>query len=339
MKTIAFRFDGDENIGLGHASRTSSIAKEYSKLFREDKILVLTRTRNELLPFLSGYNFKIHDLKSNNEEELLDYISRNSLDLLFIDNPFDYSKHFGIQASKCLKLVFLHMWNNAVPYANAYFIPSAHNIIESNNKKILKENNINVFEGYKYVIINTVTKGLKRNKVDKRKNTIVITTGGSDPKGVIFYLINWLKTFTIDNWNIVFLEGRNFKHKSKLNNIQLPNDFSIVPYDSNHFVEAGIVISTFGVTTYELLFLGCPQISIGHAEQNALGSLILEQRTKAFIDVGLVDDIDASSFVTTLKELVENDIERLELSKKSYDLFDGNGAFRIAKKLNDLILD
>jgi len=134
------------------------------------------------------------------------------------------------------------------------------------------------------------------------------------------------------NTEIVFLRGASYCHDDELQRLalQLPDYMSIKEFDYTYFLQADIAISTFGVTTYELLYLGIPVVSIGHCKRNAAGSRILAERYNAVFDCGWIDDIAGDQFILDLKHFITNSSYRTKLSENGRKLIDGFGLNRIA---------
>jgi len=79
---------------------------------------------------------------------------------------------------------------------------------------------------------------------------------------------------------ILILIGDAFKHKERLNNLNLPSNFKISPYRPSKLLEADVALATFGVTVYELIYLNIPVICAGHTEENKKGCKALSKHCK-----------------------------------------------------------
>ena len=95
-------------------------------------------------------------------------------------------------------------------------------------------------------------------------------------------------------------------------------------------------INTFGVSTYELIYLGVPVITIGHVRKNAEGSACLAEKYGLNYDLGLIDDLTREKFFSTLKTLIKNPKQLEKMQDKSIGLIDGLGANRVAKLIHSL---
>jgi len=181
-------------------------------------------------------------------------------------------------------------------------------------------------------------KDKQEKKSDKLK--ILITTGVSDPKGVSLVLLKWMKNVDTKNFDIVILVGKTFIHKEKLEKIKshLPSSFKFYPFSYNYITDTDIAICTFGITTYELIYLGIPTISIGHAPINAIGSDILDKNYNVIMDLGFIDDLTEYKFLSSLNKLLDNEEIKKTLIEKCSGFIDGDGAKRVAYLLYNLAI-
>jgi spore coat polysaccharide biosynthesis predicted glycosyltransferase SpsG len=91
-----------------------------------------------------------------------------------------------------------------------------------------------------------------------------------------------------------------------------------------------MAISTFGISTYELMYLGIPVISVSHAQINAEGSYMLAKRYNAHIDLGLIDSLSKESLEHAILQLTSKPALREYYSNIGKKLVDGKGVERVA---------
>jgi len=202
-------------------------------------------------------------------------------------------------------------------------------------KKYLSEKQINqVKTGPEYVILRDEILALKEkinNNLHNPQN-IVVTTGGTDPEGVLLKLIPWLKKMKLKA-NILILIGQAFKYKNELEKviIKLPDNFQILPYSLDKFKKADIVICTFGVSIYEMIYLQIPIICISHSRENTYGARILKERYGVIEDLGFIENVAPQNIHLSIKKLLKNKTYYQNIVKKCNNLIDGKGAKRIGK--------
>ena len=209
--------------------------------------------------------------------------------------------------------------------ADGILFPAAHLDYDILNSWLPKENRDKILTGWNWIllrdeIINAPTSNLKF--------PLVITTGGSDPSGVFFKIWDLLKG---TNTHATFLIGNSFVNRDKLP--VADNFLDIVDYDIDYIASAGTVISTFGISVAECLFLKKPVISLGHSYENTIGSEILSRRTPACINLGYFEDITRESLLNEINRLKQPN-EEIK-SWLSQDIIDGKGVNRIASWIKD----
>ena len=337
MKTILFRLDANKRVGLGHLFRSINIAKTFRKLYKQknDKIIFISSNDEICIKHLKENNFEYFLKKDDFSEEIF---LENAIEIfkphtLFIDKIYPYTANFIKKLKQKTKIILFHNICEGRFEADIFILPSLHTEQKILNDKQWEKTKF--FHGKDFICINEKIKILKKQPIINKKSffKLVITTGGSDPKAVLITLLEYLKDFQFKNLEVIVLVGISFVHEEKLKKIKsnLPDFFKIIPYNAKEFLNADLVISTFGVSTYELLFLNLAIISVAHAELNQKGSKILSEKLNCIIDLGLIDDLSKDKLQKTLKFYLENKQERELLKTKTLNILDGNGEKRIAK--------
>ncbi|OQY00023.1 MAG: hypothetical protein B6I24_01015 [Bacteroidetes bacterium 4572_128] len=335
---IFFRVDANKNIGFGHLFRSLNIANTIKKMYKIKEIIFLTKNNKICKNILNKNNFSFI-LKEKNQEEIFleKIISKNNFDILFIDNFYPYERKIIEKLKKYLKIIMFHNLCEGSFYSDICILPSAHTEEEIINDERWK--NTRFLHGEKYIVINENINILKKTPKNRKKNffNLTITTGGSDPKGVLITLLEFLNDLKIDNFQITALVGISFYEKKKLENLKkkLANFIKIIPYSEKEFLKSDMVICTFGVSTYELMFLEIPIISIGHSEINTKASEILEKKFNSIIDLGLIDNLKKEILQKTIFNLLKNRNDLEILSKNQKNFIDGKGNLRVAKIILD----
>jgi len=202
-------------------------------------------------------------------------------------------------------------------------------------KKYLSEKQINQIKtGPEYVILRDEILALK-GKINYNLHNppnIIVTTGGTDPEGVLLKLIPWLKEMKLKA-NIMLLIGQAFKYKKELEKLitNLPDNFKVLPYSLEEFLEVDIVICTFGVSIYEMIYLQIPTICISHSKENAYGARILKERYGIIEDVGFVENVNQQVLLPAINNLLKDKTHYKNIIKKCSNLIDGKGAKRIGE--------
>ena len=99
--------------------------------------------------------------------------------------------------------------------------------------------------------------------------------------------------------------------------------------------EATLAVATFGVTAYELAFLGVPAVLVSHSEENA-ASAARYARHGAAVDLGFVNRVRDRDAVLAIEALLNDSVARRRLARAGRALVDGAGAERLAELVNSL---
>lgn len=334
---VLIRLDADRKIGMGHFTRSLSIANQIRKIKgNEIDIIFLTSEDEFTKKELTNLHFTYFLKKENESEETFLYKAVTELNakVLFIDKSYPYQSKLIKEIKKILTVIMFHNICEGSYHADIFILPTIHSPEKFLTDPRWKKNGVRFYHGNKYIVINEQILTLnKKTDIDSGSTRVVITTGGSDPKGILIRLLNWLSISDLSNLKITALQGQLFTHTKELNALRskLPEHIIIKKYDPNLLPGNNLAICTFGLSTYEMLYIGVPVLSIGHQASNALASKILEDRYRAVVDLGCIDDLSKEKFISTLYILLNNKRKLAELSQTGMRLLDGKGAYRVAK--------
>ena len=328
---IIFRCDGSSDIGLGHLIRCLAIAKELQK---QNQIIFAT-TKDDTNSYIKEAGFEIFFKEKDETEEK--YLKRlNHIihpGIILIDKKYSYSIEFlNDFKQNNIKIIMIDNICEGLSACDEIIFPNAH-LDKSILKKYLSGKQISqVKTGPEYVILRDEILALKKKINCNLHNpqNIVVTTGGTDPEGVLLKLIPWLKEMNLKA-NIMILIGQAFKYKDELRKtiINLPDNFQVIPYSLEEFTKADIVICTFGVSIYEMIYLQIPTICISHSRENTQSAKILKERYGAIEDMGFVENLNPQNLYLVIKKLSENKTYYKKIIQKCNNLFDRKGAKRI----------
>ena len=230
----------------------------------------------------------------------------------FIMTPVQYMifTDMGLPTDTAIKLAF--------GTTLLVIFPIAHISNEIINLYKWGENGVaELVHGNKYVILSeNILKISKRDETNiTNTNNITITTGGSDPEGVMITLIEWLINEPVEV-NITALIGDAFMHNEKLDSLigSLPENLKVVPFSYEELQKANLVVTTFGITLYELLYLGIPAICIAHSTDNSIDASILKERCDCFEDLGYIKKLESAEFISLRNKLITDKKEAANTS-------------------------
>lgn len=338
MKVI-FRVDAYPEIGLGHFVRSIAIALELQKTSKLNIVFAgnysdyaLNELNHNNLSYLSP------GLNENEEDFLFRFIASEKPKLIFIDNLYNYSDSFLHSIKSKVKLILFHNLCEGRFQVDAFVLPSAHHPEEIIHDTRWEKNNVDFYYGFDYIPVNEEIKNIQlKNSQKSSRYKVSITTGGSDPRGVMIKVIKWLLRPGYSKIKFTILPGGNFILAQELEALKqkAPGNFDFNTFNYYDLESSDLVICTFGVTSYELIYLGVPFISISHAQSNARGSSILSEKMPFIKDLGLIDNLREETFHKQLKESISNRDLKTEFRKSSRNLMDGKGINRII----DIILN
>ena len=332
--------DAGPDVGLGHLNRSIAIARKLKKNYSEIDICFLTNENQFSTDLLSqnGFQYILQEKKSE-ETSITDAVKNIHTDVLFIDKLFPYRPAFIREIRKHARVCMFHNLCDGAFECNHFILPASHV-----NDKVLQDKRwttgkVKLFEGSPYIVLNDKILTLKqKSNINTHPMHIVLTTGGSDPKGVMIQLLEYLVDFEIKNIKITALIGETFSHIDEVENLRgnFCHNISIIPFNYTDFANADLAVNTFGVSTYELIYLGIPALSIGHIKQNARGSYLLAKKYGFTQDLGLFDDLTQREFLSTLNTVITDPTNLEKMQEKSRGFIDGFGAKRVAKLIHSL---
>lgn len=327
---IVFRCDASSDIGLGHVIRCLAVAKE----LRGQNHIVFATSEDSTNSYILDSNFKIF-LKGGNETEEA-FLDRNTSilkpDVFVIDKKYPYRQTILNRLKQnSIKIVMVDNICDGLSASDEVVFPTAHLDTDILKKYLSQEQIARVKTGPEYVILRDEILELKdqvRHDLHTPPN-IVVTTGGTDPEGVLLNLITWLKEMDLEA-NILILVGRAFKFPDELGHLvdDLPDNFHVMPYSLQELIKGDIAICTFGVSIYEMIYLQIPTICISHSRENAYGARILKERYGVIEDVGYVKDVNPQSLDIAITRLLTDTVYYMDMVERCDDLIDEGGAKR-----------
>jgi spore coat polysaccharide biosynthesis predicted glycosyltransferase SpsG len=252
-------------------------------------------------------------------------------DVLYVDGNIFYSKEDALKIKQKVSLIMYQNLSESRFYADTYILPSIHQEIsffKNFNSKT------KLYKGLQYFTFNEDVKNCTYKEISEVVSSIAITTGGSDPNNVLLSLFKLISdNSNFNSIKFTFYYGKNFMHKDLI-----PSDainFHFKEFNLEHILESDLIISAFGVTSYELLALGVPLICVGHQKSTAEASDFLAKYTNGFLSLGIYNTLSSSQLNSAITSLLKHDIRKL-LSEKAKSLLDFNGINRVANIIENL---
>lgn len=336
---VLFRVDGYPEVGLGHIIRSQAIAVRLLQ-DKTHEVIFAGRYSDEIPAELQKNRIRVIQAPESEKEPafLRRMVDETHPDTVFIDTLYPYSDNNIKEIKQYGRVILFHNLCGGRFSSDVFILPTAHHSEEILLDRRWAEQGVDFYHGFEYIPVNEAVQLLKQSVRSSGKiEKIAITSGGSDPKGVMISVLTWLMDNPYPEIRFTALPGTSFVLKKELEGLLplLPSNIHVSPFDYHQLANADLVISTFGVTSYELLYLGIPFISISHAKTNAEGSRNLQKRIPLIKDLGLIDRINKEEFIASVDEVLKDPYIRYEFKKISSELMDGQGISRII----DIILN
>ena len=321
---ILFRVDAGGKTGLGHFFRSVTLAKA---LHKKRVGITITHRPSDFwaqveLPFPM-----IAVDEGKEEEHTFQLIEEGDFSVYYVDGIINFSEDF-IDSLRQLgvKVVFYQNISEARHLCDVFILPSLRH--EDDFFKDFGKST-KVFKGLDYVFFNEKVYQLQPKKESKEMaENIGIVTGGSDPRGVLLTIHSLIGHKAFEQISFTYFYGKDFLHKENIP-AHTQDNVQFLPFDQQHISNMDLVICTFGVSTYELMFLGIPILSVGHQASNAEASKIVAEQTEGIIDLGQIDHLDGVRLNDILKRVIASPQQRKTLSENAKKAVDAFGAERV----------
>ena len=318
--SIIFSFNIGKKNGLGNYRRLKPLIEYYKNKFN---VIIFTNNIDQV--DIDVKKIKVHE--KNEEYKILKLIKKDSHKkfISIFDKNKNYSRKFLKSLSVLSKIVLFHNFYLNSKFADLVIFPIEHFL----NRDIKKINKIRTFKnkifyGKDYIIYNKDV--LKQKKKTIKKNFIAVTTGGADTYNLNYKILSSILNKKLnEKYKFKFLLGSNVKNhnfKKKYKNIIFKK------FNYEDLFSANLVITTFGITTYELLLFNQKIINICYNSINKKRSEVLDKKIN-FIKSISINSISKFTFTNIIYDLI--------LKKIKFYTFPANGVNKVQKIINKLI--
>jgi len=330
--SVVIRMDAGGRLGFGHAIRCLSLARRL-RSERGGNVCFWSRSFPALERMFRKDGFE-HTLvpDSTSEGDLL----RNLADahpsaVLVIDSLYDYTAKDILQLEDRVHSVMLQNPCDGAFLCDYAFFPSANVSEEVTGDPRWSSARAKLLYGPEYVLINEDVLSLVRAGIGGISDRIVITTGASDPEGVLLRALRWLNASDL-RMDVLAMPGFDFSHRNELDHLQqdLRPNIQVRDFDLAELFTSRLAVCAFGVTTYELVFAGVPVITLGHIRQNDVSARTLEERYGCVRHLGLHSEVAGEAFLSCVSSMwgCDSAVRRQVLAAQR-NLIDGKGMDRL----------
>ncbi len=330
MENVVFKFECDSGkiAGTGHFFRILKLYELLKKKFRNRfNYYFLFSAYEDSFKIVNRYIDRKNILLKKKNNDNLFFLKPN--DLIINDTPKKISKYFlSFCQNKNLKDIIL-IDHDDIDYKNNYYIING---IFSLKKKL--KNKKNIFQGIKYILLDK-----KYSKVKKKisnKFNLLITTGGSDNKNIVYRFYKIIKDLKDISIRIVI--GPGFRVSNPVFNLSNKKIIFIKNQTSLHsyFQNTDLSITAGGISMFESLASNNITL-VTQLYKNQIYSIKKLKRIKAIHLIGKGNKIFKKKLVLIIKKYQK--IKNNGKLKKKNDLryIDGKSMYRIEKILFKII--
>ncbi|WP_057935974.1 hypothetical protein [Algoriphagus resistens] len=319
MSKFLFRVDAGGKVGLGHFYRSWHLARELKK--RGHTVEFIHRA-SHFWKNLVGFDFIHSNLDTEKElVQTLAILKAGDFHTFFVDGMLEFEEEAFKTIKELVKVVFYQVNTASRHLSDIFILPSIHqeadffSVFDSKTK---------IFQGLRYFTFNQDISSLSTKPFESLEDVknVGIITGGSDPENVLLRVYNMIDFKEFEGIIFSFFFGENFLHLNTIP-LKVPKNVVFSPFDFDQIVQTELLVSTFGVSTYEFMCLGMPILSLGHQKSNAYASKVLAQRTNAIFHLGDINELNSKDLIRSLKRFINDKSSREFLvinSKKTIDL-------------------
>ena len=332
---IAIRVDSNDIIAMGHIMRCLSIADR----LKENPLFICSEESTRKIVEKANYTcLCLHNKYTDKEAELdkmLEIIVQQEINVLLVDS-YEVTETYLKKLHTKTCIVYIDDLNKIY-----YDVDMIINYTYKTDKRIYDKwqytSHMQYLLGSKYA---PLRKQFEQSPIEiKGAKEIFVTTGGTDPYHVILGLIKLLKN---KNYVLNIVLGNYYHDDQELSETVKGNERIILYKNINNMAEvmkkSDLAISAGGTTLIELFTLGIPTICFTMADNQMEGVKNYAQNGIAMYagDVRYNRDSVLQQIVNGIETFAVDIEKRKEMSACMQASFDGKGAIRIAKCLEQL---
>lgn len=305
-KNVLFNIIASNKVGLGHAYRSLTIANLIKKNY--NIYFLVKKNHYETASKLFKKKYKIYVY--NSSKELKKILKKNFAIVINdrLDNSLSYMKI--LKKFNC-KIVNIEDNGTGLHLSDI----KINELGDSN-----KNNNNNIYYGYKYFLLRNEFLIQNKYKMRNRIKNILITFGGTDPSNYTLKTLIIINNLIDLNVKITIVVGPGYARKKSLKNyLKKINSNNVNFYDSTGLMaklmsNADLAICSNGRTLIELAFMRVPSITISQNHR---------ERTHKFwkLSNGSIhfNNLNNNKNLSKFKNIFEKCIKEYSFRKKLFD--------------------
>lgn len=340
---VAFRVDGDPELGMGHLMRCLALAQAMRES-SDANVMFLTKSFNKAIARISKERQHVKAIPRglSMDEELawvVNSLKKFKPDVIVTDLPYvtgNYLKKLESTGKLMVSVDDLALATHCADFVISGYLSAKLKKYKSANP----ETKLFIGPGYLMLqkIFGKINKG--RRKIRKNACAVLVTLGGADPENLTVKVVKALSRID-KKLDVTVVLGPAYTNRRELRRLlrrtkDIKPKFrmrSDVKNMAKLMTKTDIAITAGGETIYELAATGTPAINISQVEHQSINAGELE-REGTVINLGLGREVSEEKIISTVQHLLEDEKLRQKMSIASKKLVDGKGAGRVA----DLIL-
>ena len=335
--SLLFRCDGDEKIGLGHVVRCLALAEELS-IEHNCQVTFAVCSGKAGIEMVKKHGHSLltieSDIENISEEDFLEMaVEKTACDVIIMDFRKEISLDFLLSLKKQgILLVDIDDPDDKRLVADLAFYPPVPQVKKMDWSGFQGQ----LFSGWEWVILRKeFTGAAKQQRIPNDRLQILVTMGGSDPAGYTLKTMEALELLE-EEFDTTVVLGKAFSGRKELQNFltSAKREFTILNNVENMaevMASADLAIATFGVTAYELAYMGIPALYICLTDDHA-------ESCQVFVEAGLgikVENINSIYNTDIMRQLIsqkgKKDVMDFSPAKRN----DNNGVKSLAAKIKD----
>lgn len=319
-KHILFVVVGNEVVGLGHVYNTLLLAND----ILNHKITFLVDKESQLAyKKIASKNYPVYIQENQN---IIDDIKKLNPDII-INDKLDTDESY-VSKLKELKLKVINFEDLGDGAKKADLVINAI----YPEKQVLK----NYYFGHHYFILRDEFIYSKQKEINKKVTNILITFGGVDPnnytKKVIETIYGYCQTNDISISVIAGFGYNKYETLEEFENIHVEKNVTNI---SKYMLEADLIFTSAGRTTYEIASIATPAIILAQNEREL--THFFASSEFGFLNLGLGYNISNEELYKNFSELVESYESRKYMSELMKKVSLKNGRKTVIKLIQNLI--
>jgi CMP-N-acetylneuraminic acid synthetase/spore coat polysaccharide biosynthesis predicted glycosyltransferase SpsG len=315
-KHILFVVTGNNEVGLGHVYNTLLVAND---ILNHRVTFLVDQDSKLAFEKISSQNYPVIKQKYLN---IVDDIKALSPDIVINDRLDTTEEYMKSLNDLNIKTINFEDLGNGTKYADLVI-----NAIYP-EKEVLK----NHYFGHKYFILRDEFIYSQAKTISKNVNNILISFGGVDPnnytKKVIHSIYEYCKKKKIQ---INVVTGFGYNEFDSLNEYKYINIYKNVKNISKYMIEADLIFTSAGRTTYEIASIGTPAIVLAQNDREL--THFFASSEYGFLNLGLGINLSNDDILSNFKDLISS----YENRKYMNELMQKNDLKLGRKKVNKII--